>query len=100
MSTLGMWHEYPHEACETSAAAHIECSQLVGWVHVDDCRSTARVLMMLVGSIGDEKARYAAAQARHDHAAMDEAAGELRDLTVLAGICKDHLRSVGYAGVR
>lgn len=79
-----------------SADAWVELDVFAAWVHEQPCRDTARMLMMFVLSLSNERERYTAAAARHDHATAAESAGEQRDLVALAAVCKDHLRRVGY----
>jgi hypothetical protein len=82
----------PHEDCEISAAAYLEADVLSEQVHVEDAGDTRRFLAMLLCSLDHERERYTAAAARHDYQAMAESAAEQRDVTVLAGVCSDHLR--------
>jgi hypothetical protein len=84
-----------HEDCEISAAAYVEADVLAEQVHTEDAGDTRRFLAMLLCSLDDERGRYAAAAARHDHEAMSAAAAEQRDLVALAGVCSDHLRGAG-----
>jgi len=79
-----------------SAEAWIAVEVLGAWVHVQPCADTARMLVMLCGSLADERERYTAALARHDLAAADESAAEQRDIVSLAAVCADHLKHVGY----
>jgi hypothetical protein len=79
-----------------SADAWVESDVFASWVHEQDCRDTARMLMMFVGALADERERFRLALHRHDLAAADESAGEQRDLVALAAQCADHLKRVGY----
>lgn len=84
------------EDLPVSAGTWIALDVFASWVHEQDCRDTARMLMMLVSSLADERERYQLALYRHDLAAADESAGEQRDLVALAGMCADHLKRVSY----
>jgi hypothetical protein len=84
------------EDLPVSAETWIALDVFAGWIHVQDCRDTARMLVMFVTSLADERLRYTAALHRHDLAAADESAGEQRDLVALASVCADHLKGVGY----
>jgi hypothetical protein len=81
-----------------SAEALVEVTTLAAQVHNEDCRTTMRIMMLLVWSLADEKLRYIAALGRHDLAAAGESAGEMRDLVSLSRVCQRHLRSVDYRG--
>ncbi len=91
MSTLGVPVE--RDAWPVSADTWMAGDVFAEWVHMQDVRDTARMLMMLAGSLADERERYRHLAYQRDR---DESIAEQRDLTMLASICKDHLKSVGY----
>ena len=92
---LPMFVETIADGCDISADAHVECAVLAEQVHFRDVAETRHLLGAFLISLCEERAVYAAAQGRHDHAGMAESAAEMRDLIALAGVCSDHLRAVG-----
>jgi hypothetical protein len=94
VTLLPLWVERPD--LPVSAGTWIALDVFAEWVHNQPCADTARMLMMLVNSLADERERYQLALFEHDLAAADESAAEQRDLVALAAMCKDHLREVGY----
>lgn len=91
MTLLPLWVDRDGWGAPVSANALVEADVLAEQVHNADARDTARFLMMFVRSLADERERWQDARRRADHVAEAEAAGEMRDLTVLAGVCRDHL---------
>jgi head-tail adaptor len=77
-----------------SALGEIEAGALQNQVHFEHVEDTRRFLGMFLCTLADERERWTAARARHDHAAAAESAAEMRELVVLAGVCRDHLRAV------
>jgi hypothetical protein len=98
VSTLGV--PVPRDDWPVSNETWLAIDAFTEWVHMQPCEDTARMLMMLTGSLLDERDRYRAALIRHDHAAMDESAAEQRDLVALIAVCRDHLAAVGYVPSR
>jgi hypothetical protein len=88
------------------ALDELEVGELAGQVHFSHLADTETFRRMFLHSLAAEKARFAAAQARFDYIAMDEAAAEMMALTLLAAACTDHLKGVAswwpeaYAAVR
>ena len=72
---------------------------LVYQAHFEDVRDTGRFARMLLLSLDDERARWAAARARHDHKVAAESALEQQILVQLVGACTDHLRMVAAYAV-
>lgn len=93
MSLLPLWVDRAHHDAPISAAAYVEADVLAEQIHNTDARDTARFLILLVTALADERDRWQDARRRADHAAEAEAAAEMRDLTVLAAVCRDHLRA-------
>ena len=78
-----------------SALGEVEAGALLEQVHFEDLEDTRRFLGMFLCTLADERERWTAARARHDHAAEAESAAEMQVLTEMIGICRDHLRAVG-----
>ena len=95
MSLLPMIPAVTTEAA-VSAACWVELDVLAEQIHFSDAADTERFLAMFLHDLAEEKLRWRAAWVAHDWPAADAAAAEMRDLTALAAVCRDHLKATRY----